>query len=207
MSTGELDDLAALWRVDPDPGEREELEQLARQARRRGRLVDFVDLAMLALLIGGSIVAAFAIQNPLLLVAAAVVIVATVWLTLKRRKIRQMARSLNTADRRSFLESSIGNVKANLRRNLLSLIVFPLFAPVVVLLKVGARTGGDPGAMVVVLLEWAGSVRGLITLSIGFVLMAFVYRARRRHRSELKELLHLRAAYEDEARRDAGAEL
>jgi hypothetical protein len=203
MSTGDLDDLAALWRADPDPGEREELEQLARQARRRGRLVDFVDLAMLALLVGGSIVAAFAIQNPLLLVAGAIVIVATAWLTLKRRKIRQMARSLNTADRRGFLESSIGNVKANLRSNLLSLIVFPLFAPVVVLLKVGARTGGDPGAMIVGLIEWASSQRGLITLAVGFLLMAFVYRARRRHRSELRRLLDVRSAYEDEARQDA----
>ena len=203
MSTGDLDDLATLWRAEPEPAEREDLEQLARQARRRGRLVDVVDIAMAALLIGGSVVAVFAIHTPFLLVAAALVIAATVWLTLKRRKIRQMVRSLTTFDRRSFLESSIGNVKANLRSNLLSLIVFPLFAPVVVLLKVGARTGGDPGAMFAGLFEWASSQRGLITLSVGFLLMAFVYRARRRHRSELRRLLDLRGAYEDEARQDS----
>lgn len=207
MSTGDLDDLTALWRAEPDQKERKELEQLARQARRRGRLADYADIAFVAFLIGSSIVAAFASRSPLLLGAAVILIVATVWLTFKRRGIRQMTRSLNTADRRGFIDSSVRNAKANLRRNLLSLVFLPAIAPLALLVKLGSRTGGDPQAIVVGLIQWAGSTRGLITLTIMFLIIAFLVRSRRRYHAELRQLKDLQNAYEDEARRDAGGEL
>ena len=207
MSTGDLDDLATLWRADPEPAERDELEQLARQARRRGRLVDFVDLAMVVLVIGGSIFAVFAARSPLLMAAALVLIVATVWLTWKRRTIRQMTRDLVTTDRDGFLAGSIRHARANLRRNTLSLVAFPLIVPLAVLLKRAAKAGGDPQAAFTGLVEWAGSQRGLITLTVLSLMILFLLRSRHKHRAELRRLEDLRRAYEVEARRDLEAEL
>ena len=207
MSTGDLDDLATLWRADPEPAERDELEQLARQARRRGRLVDFVDLAMVVLVIGGSIFAVFAARSPLLMAAALVLIVATVWLTWKRRTIRQMSRDLVTTDRDGFLAGSIRHAKANLRRNTLSLVAFPLIVPLAVLLKRAAHAGGDPHAAFTGLVEWAGSQRGLITLTVLSFMILFLIRSRLKHRAELRRLEDLRRAYEEEARRDLEADL
>lgn len=206
MSTGDLDDLTALWRVEPEPAEREELERLADKARRRGKLADVVDLALVAVLVVVSIVAAFAAQNPLLLIAAVLLIIASIWLTLKRRAIRQMAQSLSASDRSGYVESSIRNVRSNLRRNAVTLIVFPFIAPLALLVKLGTRTA-DPGEIVMGLFAWAASQRGLITLTVVFLIMAFLVRARRRHRAELRRLQELQHAYEDEARRDAQADL
>ena len=203
MSKGDLEDLAALWREDPDPAGQEELEQLARTARRRGRLGDYADLALVLLIVGASIVAIFAARSPLFMAPAVLLIIATVWLTLKRRSIRHMSRMMRTTDRRSFLEDSMRSVKGNLRRNLLSLVIFPLIAPLALLSKMGTRTAGDPDAIAAALLTWAGSPRGLITMLVLVVLMAFLVRARRRYLAELRRLNDLQRAYEDEAKRDA----
>ena len=207
MSQGDLEDLAALWRDEPNAAEQEQLQQLARKARRRGRLVDYVDLAMVVLIIGGSILAAFAAKSPLLMAGAVVLIITTVWLTWKRRTIRQMTRDLITTDRDSFLAGSIRHTRANLRRNTLSLIAFPLIVPLAVLLKRAAKAGGDPHAAFTGLVEWAGSQRGLITLTILSLMILFLLRSRHKHRAELRRLEDLRRAYEDEARRDLEAEL
>ena len=205
MSKGDLEDLAALWREDPDPAEQGELERLARTARRRGRLGDYADLALVLLIVGASVVAIFAARSPLFMAPAVLLIIATVWLTLKRRSIRHMSRMLRTTDRESFLEDSIQSVKGNLRRNLLSLVLFPPIAPLALLLKMGTRTAADPDAIMGALLTWAGSPRGLITTLVLLVLMIFLVRARRRYLAELRHLQELRRAYEDEARRDAQA--
>lgn len=207
MSTGDLDDLATLWRAEPDAAEQEELQRLAGRARWRGRLVDYVDLAMVALVIGGSIVAAFAARSPLLMAAALVLIVASVWLTWKRRTIRQVTRDLVTTDRDSFLSGSIRHTKANLRRNTLSLVAFPLIVPLAVILKRAATTGGDPNAVLTGLAEWAGSQRGVITLSVLSLMILFLLRSRHRHKAELRRLEDLRRAYEDEARMDGEVDL
>jgi hypothetical protein len=207
MSQGDLEDLAALWRDEPDAAEQEQLQRLARKARRRGRLVDYVDLTMVVLVIGGSVAAAFAARSPLLMAGALVLIVATVWLTWKRRTIRQMTRDLVTTDRDSFLAGSIRHTKANLRRNTLSLIAFPLIVPLAVLLKRAATTGGDPYAALVGLVQWAGSQRGLITLSVLSLMILFLLRSRHRQQAELRRLEDLRKAYEEEARRDVEADL
>lgn len=205
MSTGDLDDLTALWRVEPDPAEREELERLADQARRRGRLSDYADIALVGFLIGTTAVATFAARSPLFLGVAVILIAATVWLTIKRRALRQMSRSLNTADRQGFIDSSIRNVKANLRRNMLSLIFFPAVAPLALLVKIGSRTGGDPRAIAQELINWTGSARGILTLTFVLLLMVFLLRSRQRHAAELRRLRALQHDYDDEARRDAGA--
>ncbi len=207
MSTADLDDLAILWRSEPEPAERKELEQLAERARRRGQLSDFADIALVAFLTVSTAVSTFASRSPLLLGGAVILIVVTVWLTFKRRALRQMSRSLDTADRHGFIDSSVRHVKANLRRNMLSLAVLPLIAPLALLVKVGARTGGDPHAIAVELIHWVGSARGIIVLSVIFLIMLSLLRARRRHLAELRRLKALRNAYDDESLRDAGAEL
>lgn len=202
MSTGDLDDLAILWRAEPEPAEREELEQLAERARRRGRLSDYADMALVAFLIVSSIVASFAARSPLLMVAAVVLVIMTVWLTIKRRRIRQMSRNLQAKDRENYIDSSIRNVTGALRRNMLSLIFFPLVVPLALLVKLGSRTGGDPQAIAAGLLAWLGSPRAAVTLATVLLIMIFVVRARRRQLMELRRLHELQRAYADETRQE-----
>lgn len=202
MSTGDLDDLAILWRVEPEPAEREELEQLAESARRRGRLSDYADMALVAFLVVSSIAASFAARSPLLMAVAVVLVVMTVWLTVKRRRIRQMSRGLKAKDREDYLDSSIRDVTGALRRNLLSLVFIPLVVPLAVLIKLGARTGGDPYGIAMGLMAWVGSTRGVVTVVAVSLIMIFVIRARRRQLTELGRLHELQRAYAAEARRE-----
>jgi len=200
----DLDDLALLWREEQeDPAEQRELEQLARKARSRGKLMAYTDIAWVVMLVGGSVIALFAAYSPFLLVATILIILGTVWLTWKRRSIRQMTRSLNTSDRQGFLESSIDFARGSLRRNTLSLVTFPMIVPLAVLVKVATRSGGDPQAMVAGVLAWLTSPRGIIPLTVLAVMMTFVIRARYRIRAELRRLADLSRDYEEEARRDA----
>lgn len=202
MSTGDLDDLAILWRAEPEPAERAELEQLAGKARRRGRLADYADMALVAILVVGSIVATFAAGSPLLMAVAVLLIVMTVWLTIKRRRIRQMSRGLKAKDRENYIEGSVRDVTGALRRNMLSLVFIPLVVPLAVLVKLGSRTGGDPQSIATGLIEWVSSLRGAITFAIVSLIMFFVLRARRRQQTELRRLLELQSAYADETRRE-----
>lgn len=202
MSTGDLDDLAILWRAEPEPAERAELDQLAEKARRRGRLADYADIGLVAIVVVSSIVATFAAGSALLMVVAAVLIVMTIWLTVKRRRIRQMSRGLRAKGRENYIDGSVRDVTGALRRNLLSLVFIPLVVPLAVLVKAGSRTGGDPQAIAAGLIAWMGTPRGAITLAIVSLIMIFVVRARRRLLTELRRLNELQGAYADETRRE-----
>lgn len=197
MIDPELQELAELWR-EPDAAEAEKLQLLARRARRRGRWLGYADWALALVLVGGSLFALFAAPGPLTTGAAILLLVATVWLTWQRRRLRQMASTLDTADRQSFIESSIRSARANLRRVTLTLIALPPFVIFALLGKMAARRGGyvdDPGQ---VLLDWAQSPRGMISLALFATLIALSLRSILRIRNELRRLRKLRRAYEDE---------
>ncbi|HEX8579600.1 MAG TPA: hypothetical protein VF655_08405, partial [Allosphingosinicella sp.] len=60
MSRPEFDEFAALWQDGPDPLDQAEMDSYARKARRRGRLLDYIDYAvwflMVVLLVGGALI-------------------------------------------------------------------------------------------------------------------------------------------------------
>jgi hypothetical protein len=201
MTDPELQELADLWQ-QPDAAEAETFKALARRARRHGRYLGFADWALAFVLVGGSLFALLASPGPLTTFAALLLLVATVWLTWQRRRLRQMAGSLDTADRQAFIESSVRSARANLRRVTLSVVTLPPFVVAALLMKMAVRRGGrvaDPGR---VLLDWAQSPRGMISLAIFALLIALCLRRIFRIRNELRRLRNLSRAYEEENRAD-----
>lgn len=199
MTDPELHELAELWR-EPDPAEAEKFQALARRARRRGRYLGYADWALALVLVGGSLFAFLTSPGPLTTAAAIGLLVATVWLTWQRRRFRQMARTLDTRDRQSFIESSVKSARANLRRVTLTVIALPPLVILALLSKMSLRRGGpvsDPGQ---VLLDWAQSPRGMISIAIFATLIALSLRSIIRIRDELRRLRNLRQAYEEENR-------
>lgn len=198
MTDPELHELAEIWR-QPDAAEAEKFRSLAQRARRRGRYLSFADWALAIVLVGSSVFFLLVSPGPMTTIAALGLLVVTVWLTWQRRRLRQMARTLDTADRQSFIASSVRSARANLRRVTLSLIVMPPFIIFAVLAKRSYRRGGgyvsDPGQ---ILLDWAQSTRGMISLAIFALIIAYSLRSIMRIRKELRSLETLRRAYEEE---------
>jgi hypothetical protein len=197
MTDPELQELGELWR-QPDEAEAKTFQSLALRARRRGRFLAYADWALALVLVGGSLFALLASPGRLTTFAAIGLLVATVWLTWQRRRLRQMARSLDTSDRQGFIESSVRSARANLRRVTLSVIALPPLVILALLSKMSFRRGGyvsDPGQ---VLLDWAQSTRGMISMAIFALLIALCVRSILRIRKELRSLEALRGAYEEE---------
>jgi hypothetical protein len=202
MTGPDLDEFAELWQSDSDPAEQARMEGLAAKARRRGRFLAYADITLAALIVGVSIFGAFAVRGPVTMVTALIMVVGTTWFTVKLRAARQMFRTLDTVDRESFIESSVRNARASLRRITIGLIFVPLLVPTVIVWKVSLRLGGripDPGQ---VMLDWAQSPRGIITMSLMAAAAAFTLRSRRKLKREIRQLEELRAAYREEATRE-----
>jgi hypothetical protein len=200
MTDPDLQELAALWQERED-GEAVKFERMARRARRQGRLLAFADVALAILLVGGSLFAIFASPGGFTTAAALALLVATVWITWKRRKLRQMARTLDTADREAFLANSVRNARADLRRVTLSLAALPPLVVVSLLMKMGMRTGGAIVDPVEYIISWAQTPRGMFSLTMFLLISLYMLRTRRRLKAELRWLEDLRTAYENEANR------
>ncbi|HYJ81962.1 MAG TPA: hypothetical protein VEW26_03840 [Allosphingosinicella sp.] len=197
MTDPELQELAELWQ-QPDAAEAEKFQAMARRARRRGRWLGYADWALAVLLVGGSLFFLLGSPGPMTTVAAVLLLVATVWLTWQRRRLRQMASTLDTTDRQGFIESSLRSARANRRRVTLSIIALPPLVIVALLTKMSAVRGGyvsDPGQ---VILTWAQSTRGMISLFLFGLIIAFQFRSLLRIRNEQRRLESLRRAYEEE---------
>jgi hypothetical protein len=207
MNKPDMDEFAALWQEGPEPEEREQMDALARAARRQGRLLAYGDIAWFVLLVGGSLFAALMAPGPVTTAFALVLLVATVWLTWKRRIIRQMSRTLDTTDRQAFLASSVRNARADLRRVTLSMIVFPLLVPVALLMKVAFRTGADISQPLEILGNWVQSTRGVVTLILLSLVLAWTERSRRRIKRELRRIEELKKAYAEEAQAEESPQL
>jgi hypothetical protein len=202
MNRPELDEFAALWNDGPDPLEQEQMEAYARTARRRGRLLDYIDyaamLGLFVMFVGGALIS----TSPLTIAVAVPLMIAVTWMTWKRRNLRQVARTLNTSDRAAFIESSLRNARANLRRNTIGLASMPFLVPVALAFKVSLRTGGGPAEVWDAFLLWTQTLRAPLTVVGLLVIAAFALRARRKIKSEMRRLETLRAGYEAEAERE-----
>jgi uncharacterized membrane protein len=201
MREAGFDEFADLWQ-DPEEGEQEAFEALARRARRHGRLLAYGDIAMAVLIVGGTALGMVMTPHPVTAAVALVLLVATGWVTWQRRKLRQMTATLNTTDRAGFLESSIRNASANLRRVMLSLMFFPFLIALAVLFKLSLRDDRFWEHPLAALAGWAGSVRGVIALTLLATAVLLLLRSRRRIRAELRRLQQLDVDYAAEAHRE-----
>ncbi|HEU0099794.1 MAG TPA: hypothetical protein VFQ67_13600 [Allosphingosinicella sp.] len=197
-----FEELADLWQ-DPDGGNREAFEAQARRARRKGRLLGYVDFAFVILLIVGIVPSLLVATGPLTVATAILMLTATLWLSWTRRRHRQMAAALNTSDTAAFLESSIANARANLRRVRLSLLLMGPCVALAIVFKGSQRSHGieDLGRGI---LEWASRPIAQIALVVVFLIVLGLFRSRRRLRVELSRLESLRLDYAEESGRDGG---
>jgi hypothetical protein len=200
-----FEDLTDLWQ-DGEEGDREIFEALARRARRKGRLLGYADLAFVLLLVGGIVPSLFLAVSTTTIATAILLLVATLWLSWTRRRMRQMAATLDTSDPAAFLESSVANATANLRRVKLTLMLMPWLVAMAIVFKGSQHTRGGIENLPQGIWEWASSVRAMIALGIVFLFFLSVVRSRRRLRAELSRLESLRQDYEEERRRDVGIE-
>jgi hypothetical protein len=202
MNRPDVDEFAALWQAGPDPLDQEQMEAYARAARRRGRLFDYIDYAaaisLFAIIVGGSFIS----TSPLTIAVAVPLMIAITWMTWRRRRLRQMARTLNTSDRATFIESSLRNARANLRRTTISLAALPLVVPVALAFKVSIRTGGGPQEVWDAFLLWTQTVRAPLTILGLLIIAGFNVRSRLRFKSEIRRLEGLRRGYEAEAEKE-----
>ena len=202
MNRPDVDEFAALWQAGPDPLDQEQMEAYARAARRRGRLFDYIDYAaavsVLIMIVGGSLVS----TSPLTIALAVPLMIVVSWITYKRRRLRQMARTLNTSDRAAFIDNSLRNARANLRRNTFGLAAMPFAIPVALIFKVSLRTGGGPQEVWEAFLVWTQTVRAPLTILGLIVIAALTLRSRRKINSEIRRLEVLRESYGAEAEKE-----
>lgn len=198
MTDPDLQSLADLW-TEPDGAEQEAFEAMARKARFRGRVFAYLDFAAVGIIVGGSILGIFITPSAVAMLAAIALIVTTVIVARKRRHIKQMTLTLDTASRQAFIETSMSNANANLRRTRLSLAFFPLGVVVALFYKMSLRTGGRTERIPAEFVEWVQTPRGLITMILLALLFAWGVRTGARIKRELGRLEELRDAYAEEA--------
>jgi hypothetical protein len=203
MTDPDLQDLAELW-TEPDAGEQKSFEAMARKARLRGRIFAYLNFAAVTVTLGGVALGVFMKPGALTMVAAIALIITTVIVLRKRRQIKQMTNTLDTASRQAFIETSISNATANLRRTRLSLAFFPVGIAIALVYKMAVRTGGHTEQIPAAFLQWVPSPRGLITLAILALLLAWGIRTLWRIKRELSRLEDLRTAYAEEAEHEDG---
>ncbi|HEX8125702.1 MAG TPA: hypothetical protein VF548_08985 [Allosphingosinicella sp.] len=200
MNGPEFDEFAALWQGDPDSLDQARMEAYARRARRRGKLLGYLDYAFAVLLIAILVIGSFISLTPLTVAIAVPLMIAVTWLTWVRRSVRQMTNTLNTSDRAGFLESSLRNAAANLRRNTIGLASLPFLVPVALAFKVSIRTGGGPAEIWEALGHWIHTGRAPITILALLVWAGLSLRRRARLKAEIRRLEGVRRGYEAEAR-------
>ncbi|MEA3009534.1 MAG: hypothetical protein QOJ91_1226 [Sphingomonadales bacterium] len=200
-----FEDLANLWQ-DPEDGNRELFEALARRARRKGRLLGYADFVLFLLIVLGIVPSLFMAPNAVTVTVAILLLVATLWLNWTRRRLRHKAFALNTSETAAFLEGSVANAKANLRRVNLSLMLMPPMVVMALIFKVSQRSRGGIETLPQGILEWASVPRAWAGLTVVAVLLLLTFHSRRRLRAELAQLEKLRLDYEREKRRDLGIE-
>lgn len=206
MTDPDLQSLAELWK-ETDSGEQQAFEAMARKARRRGRIFAWLDFAAVAFILGASLVGAFMEPGATTMVAAIALIATTVIVTRKRRQIKQMTRTLDTASRQAFIETGISNAGANLRRTRLSLAFFPLGVILALTYKMSLRAGGRTELIPAAFVDWVQTPRAIVTLALLALLFVWGLRTAGRIKQELRGLEELRTAYAEEDRhdeRDAG---
>lgn len=199
MNRPDLDEFAALWQAEAEPLDQKQMEAYARSARRRGKLLAWLNYVVWFLMMALTAAGAFVSVNPLTIIVAVPLMLVITWLMWKGRQTRLMVRTLNTSSPQGFLETSLRNARENLRRGMISLIALPFLVPVALAFKVSTRTGGGPQEIWDAFLVWTHTIRAPITVVLLIIVAGFSLRSRWRTQAEIRRLEALRRSYEAEA--------
>lgn len=202
MNRPDFDEFAALWQAESDPLDQKQIEAYASSARRRGKLLGWVNYVIWSLMMGVTIAGAFVSVNPLTIMIALPLMVATTWLMWKGRQTRLMVRTLNTSSPQAFLDTSLRNARENLRRGMISLVLLPFLVPMALAFKVSTRTGGGPQEIWEAFIAWTQTIRAPITVVILIIIAGFSLRSRWKTQAEIRRLEALRLSYEVEAEQE-----
>jgi hypothetical protein len=199
MKDLDLQELADLWQ-EPDAAGAEDVQALARRARRDAFVMSWVDTAWGVIIVGSLVVGAFMKPSVPVAIGALLTIFMTLWINWKRRSLRQMTRTLGTGDRGDFLDASVRLAKAAYRRTTFGLVAFP--PAILAALVYRVTTRGEMLHPLDALGAWVTSPRGMIALLLLGGLVVWMLRSLRRHKEELRRLEEVRAAYAQEEARD-----
>ena len=199
MNSLDFEDFAELWR-EPDPAEQARTEELARKTRRRARWVGLADIALAVVLVGGMVAGTLMRPGPGTAGIAALFIIVTLWLSWKRRQIRQMTLTLNTNDRQSFIDVARKSAISAVRRVTIGMAVLPVFVLLAVLFKLSSRHGGTLAIPPEAYAQWVVSIRGVVVLGGTALILLWQLRVRRRLKQELENLAALERTYGLEAK-------
>ena len=117
-------------------------EAVARKARFRARFLGYADLALGLLLVAGMVLGTIMVPGPVTAGIAVLMISATIWISVKRRALRQMSLTLDTNDRHSFIR--VAARSAGQLPRLTSACGFPPFALLTVLFKLSCVRAAIP---------------------------------------------------------------
>ena len=202
MTDPEFDDFAKLWQQSFTADEQQAFRALARRVSLRTRLLRHADIGIGLLLIV-AIAVALAIQPAPAALAVGILTMAGIgWSSWKRHVLARLGGQAAAPDRRAVVEAAAANVREDLRRSNLGLL---LFFPGVLLgallnhsVKHGTLRGVD-GAL------WRSVTDpfwGLLVLLLIIATFLGFVRGNLRLRKEAVRLGHLEAEYREEARLD-----
>lgn len=202
MSEPQFDDIAALWKQEPDAEERRTFEALARRTGWRARLLRYLDIGLALFVLIGVLLALLWDRGPATVALVLLCIVAIVWSNWKRHKLRQVALALDTSNREAFVATAMESVRARLRSS--SMWIVLLLPSVALGLALIAAATKPPT------LGWfLGDVVRRFTSPSGvawavFLALLIIYfgMVNLRLRRELERLKSLENQYREEAARD-----
>jgi hypothetical protein len=201
MIDPDLKNLADLWQ-EPNAADNAAFEAMARKARRQARLMAYGDAAWLVLIVVTVGMGAFLKPNLISAVVALTMLATTLWINWMRRRLRQITKTIDTADRAGFLESCIRITKGSIRRVTLTFITFPPAMLLAILFRVSTKNGGDILHPWGAIAAWATSLRGIVALTLLGAIALWNVRARIRLSRELRRLHDMKQDYLEEDRKD-----
>lgn len=199
LTSVEFDQLAALWKQEPDAFERRELAGLARRATRTARFLQYAEFVV-GLLLGLGILAALFVQPvPLSLALGLPVVVTVFWYSWKSHALGNLALLVDRSGRDAFVESMARSKAAHLARSTIGLC---LFLPTIVVTSMAIHSwkGGTLDGYVQAMALAMTKTGGIVTMVVLLVALLLFIRTNLRLRQELGRLQLLCGEYREETR-------
>jgi hypothetical protein len=198
----EYSELAELWSASAPADDARELERLALRTPRMGRVVQWGELAavaMLAVLIGASIVWNL---GPATLLTGGMVMLLLAWSAWRRHHLGNIALLIEEGDRLSFVRSTLRAKEAELNRSAIGLALVLPGIVLTMLLGYAIRHQGRDGDLGAFLLTVLATPRGMLSILLLLAAVLLLSLSHRRLRGELGRLRQLRDDFAEESRRD-----
>jgi len=198
----EYQELAAAWGDSALPDDRRELQRMARRTPRLARMVQWGELAVVALL-GVTILASIVWRlGAATLLTGSMILLLLAWSAWKRHHFGNIALMLEEGDRLSFLRSLVRAKEAELNRSAIGLALILPGTLLTMLLGFSLRQGPGDQELAAFLGAVVSTPRGLICLAFLACALLLLSLSHLRLLAELKRLRGLREDYADEEHRD-----